>query len=94
MQRKTRPESFLSYCVLRSPAKQALKRYLPGAGVNRDHEGGSPRASLNLCTLIEMTSAISSNVGNGRIISIAGIAYALTPYKKQALNYGRLFKSK
>ena len=49
--------------------------YLPGIGVNHDHEGGkidteklleggSPRARLIHCTSDELTSAISPNVGN------------------------------
>jgi hypothetical protein len=38
--------------------------YLPGLGVNHDHEGGSPRTRLVHCTSDELTSAISPNGGN------------------------------
>ena len=44
--------------------KTNIKTYLPGVGVNRDQQGGSPRARLDHCTPIELTSAISPNVGN------------------------------
>ncbi len=44
--------------------KSSKQAYLPGIGVNRDQEGGSPRARLDHCTPVELTSAISPNVGN------------------------------
>ena len=44
--------------------RTVVHAYLPGVGVNHDHEGGSPRARLGHCTPAELTSAISPNVGN------------------------------
>ena len=38
--------------------------YLPGAGVNCDHEGSSPRARPFHCTSVGLTPAITPNVGN------------------------------
>ena len=38
--------------------------YLPGWGVNHDHEGGSPRARPFHCTSVGLTPAIISNVDN------------------------------
>ena len=40
------------------------KSYLPGVGVNHDHQGGSPRARLSHCTPVGLTPAITPNVGN------------------------------
>ena len=40
------------------------KAYLPGTGVNHDHQGGSPRVRLFHCTSVELTPAIAPNVGN------------------------------
>ena len=38
--------------------------YLPGVGVNRDHEGGSPRVRPFHCTSARLTPTITPNVGN------------------------------
>ena len=38
--------------------------YLPGAGVNHDQEGGSPRVRPVHCTPGELTPTIVSNVSN------------------------------
>ena len=39
-----------------------IKSYLPGPGVNRDQEGGSPRKRPFHCTSVRLTPASSSNV--------------------------------
>ena len=41
-----------------------ISSYLPGTGVNHDHEGDSPRVRLFHCTEEELTSTITPNVGN------------------------------
>ena len=40
------------------------KPYLPGAGINHDHEGGFPRERLLHCTPDRLTSMIIPNVDN------------------------------
>ena len=40
------------------------KSYLPGAGINHDHEGGFPRERLDHCTSVWLTSMIIPNVDN------------------------------
>ena len=52
-----------SYVTL-APLDKMLASYLPGTGVNHDHEGGSPRVRLFHCTEEELTSTITPNVGN------------------------------
>ena len=41
-----------------------LNSYLPGTGVNHDHEGGSPRVRPAHCTSGWLTSMIIPNVDN------------------------------
>ena len=56
------------------------RAYLPGIGVNHDQEGGSPRARLGHCTLVELTSAISPNVEDlDALFLLWGTAFALSP---------------
>ena len=45
-------------------AKFRHRAYLPGVGVNRDHEGGSPRVRPFHCTSARLTPTITPNVGN------------------------------
>ena len=40
------------------------KSYLPGAGINHDHQGGFPRERLDHCTSVWLTSMIIPNVDN------------------------------
>ena len=46
-----------------APVSNASNSYLPGRRRYHDHEGGSPRARLNHCTLVVPTTANSPNVG-------------------------------
>ena len=56
--------------------------YLPGWGVNRDHEGGSPRARPFHCTPVGLTPAISPNVGNSTALFVlVGICVRANPCK-------------
>ena len=50
-------------CQLGS-TKFPTSAYLPGVGVNRDHEGGSPRVRPFHCTSARLTPTITPNVGN------------------------------
>ncbi len=51
-------------CRLEGLLTTVVPAYLPGLGVNHDHEGGSPRTRLVHCTSGELASAISPNGGN------------------------------
>ena len=42
--------------------------YLPGVGVNVDHEGHSPRMRLFHCTKTELTPTIAPNVSNSNAL--------------------------
>ena len=55
------------YSLLNWGAKMNNKNsYLPGPGVNRDHEGGSPRTRLGHCTSVRLNPTIVPNVDNSR----------------------------
>ena len=63
-------------------AKNPSNSYLPGRGVNRDHEGGSPRARPFHCTPVGLTPAISPNVGNSTALFVlVGICVRANPCK-------------
>lgn len=50
--------------VLIAVTETCRKSYLPGTGVNRDHEGSSPEARLTIALKVALTLAITPNVGN------------------------------
>ena len=55
------------YSLLNWGAKMNNRNsYLPGPGVNRDHEGGSPRTRLGHCTSVRLNPTIVPNVDNSR----------------------------
>ena len=56
---------FLFFWTLSWWSDCCIKRaYLPGVGVNHDHEGGSPRVRPVHCTTDRLTPTIVSNVNN------------------------------
>ena len=57
-------QGFLNFSRQQSLLNKVSASYLPGTGVNHDHEGGSPRVRLFHCTEDELTSTITPNVGN------------------------------
>ena len=54
--------------------------YLPGAGINHDHQGGFPRERLVHCTSGWLTSMIIPNVDNsGALFLLVGFCVRADP---------------
>ena len=59
-----------------------VEAYLPGVGVNHDHQGGSPRVRPFHCTSARLTPTITPNVGNSNAqFLIVGDCVRALPYE-------------
>ena len=63
--------------------------YLPGAGVNHDQEGGSPRVRPVHCTPGELTPTIVSNVNNSSAkFLLVGVCVRAIPFPYDRVSHG------
>ncbi|WP_375676103.1 hypothetical protein, partial [Bartonella sp. CL42QHWL] len=61
--------------------------YLPGTGVNVDHQGRSPRARPFHCTSVGLTLAITPNVGDsGAAFMVVGDCVRAIPLQTKIKN--------